>query len=121
SGPVQPQLPLLSAVQALAFAHRPKQTEPKPQSGMPSVEAVNVGHGPLVLVVVVTVVGVHQKFTSAGTSCTCFPLQNARRVTLPVSGPSPSGFGQRTAASAAAERVATSISMAAMRMVPPPV
>jgi hypothetical protein len=118
---VQPQLPLLSAVQALAFAHRPKQTEPKPQSGMPSVLVVNVGHGPLVLVVVVTVVEVQQKFTSAGASCTSFRLQTCRTLTLPLRVPSPSGFAHKTAASAAAERVVTSISMAAMRMVPPPV
>jgi hypothetical protein len=84
SGPVQLQLPLLSAVQALAFAHRPKQTGPKPQSGMPSVEVVNVGHGPLVLVVVVTVVEVQQKFTSGGASCISFRLQACRTLTLPL-------------------------------------
>src|SRR5262245_22490771 len=124
SGPVQPQTPLASGTQALAFAHRPRQVPPEPkQSGIPRVVVVRIGHGPVVLVIVtvVDVEAAQQKFTSAGASWTSFGLQASRTLTPPLRVPSRPGFAHRTAASAAAERVITSITVTPMRMVSSPV
>jgi hypothetical protein len=82
------------------------------------VVVVNVGH--IVLVVVVTVVAVQQKFRSPGESCTSFGLQASRIFTVPLKVPVREGLAHSTAPCATTGTKMPKIAAATIRIESPP-
>jgi hypothetical protein len=95
--PVHSQTPPAPGTHSRAFAQSPPHVPVPPQSGMPRVVVVNVGHMVLVVVTVLVVEVLQHRLTSPGASCTSFGLHASLTFTVPLKVPVRDGFAQRTA------------------------